>query len=88
LGEAQTLIATKLPPGISVKLHTANTAGIGDKASTVTGGETLLGKQISFTGIYVSSGSTFFTIGDLVLGTTPPTVKAIQDQAKVTLGRI
>ncbi len=88
LGEAQTLIATKLPPGVSVKLDTANTAGVGDQASTVTGGETLLGKQISFTGIYVISGSTFFTIGDLVVGAAPPTATAIQDQAKVVVGRV
>jgi hypothetical protein len=88
LGDAQNLIATRLPPGISVKLDTANTAGVGDKASTVTGAETLLGKTISFTGIYVISGATFFTIGDLVLGTTPPTTTAIQDQAQTVIGRI
>jgi hypothetical protein len=88
LGEAQTLIATRLPAGVHVNLNTANTAGIGDKASTVTGAEAILGKQISFTGIYVISGATFFTIGDLVLGTTPPTAAAIQDQAQTVIGRI
>jgi hypothetical protein len=88
LGETQTLIATRLPAGVHVNLNTANTAGIGDKASTVTGAETLLGKQISFSGIYVISGATFFTIGDLVLGATPPTVAAIQDQAQTVIGRI
>ncbi len=71
-----------------VNLNSANTEGIGDKASTVTGAETLLGKTISFTGIYVISGATFFTIGDLVLGTAPPTVADIQDQAKTVIGRI
>ena len=86
--QAQSLIATRLPAGIHVDLNTANTEGIGDKAATVTGSETLLGKQISFTGIYVVSGPTFFTIGDLVVGAAPPTATAIQDQAKVVLGRI
>jgi hypothetical protein len=86
--DAQTLIATRLPAGVHVNLNTANTEGIGDKAATVTGSETLLGKPISFTAVYVLSGNTFFTIGDLVVGTAPPTVTAVQDQAKVTLGRI
>lgn len=88
LGEAQTLIATNLPPGVHVNLDTANTAGVGDKASTVTGAETLLGKTISFTGIYVISGATFFTIGDLVLGAAPPTAAAIQAQAQTVIGRV
>ena len=88
LGEVQTLITTRLPAGVTVKLNTANTEGIGDKASTVSGGETLLGKPIGFTGIYVISGATFFTIGDLVVGAAAPTVSALQDQAKVTIGRI
>ena len=86
--EVQITIATRLPAGVHVNLNTANTEGIGDQAATVTGSETLLGKPISFTGVYVLSGSTFFTIGDLVVGTAPPTVAAVQDQAKVTLGRI
>jgi hypothetical protein len=86
--EAQTLIATRLPAGVHVNLNTANTEGIGDEAATVTGATAILGKTISFTAIYVLSDVTFFTIGDLVLGTTPPTVAAVQDQAKVTLGRI
>ncbi|HEY5050232.1 MAG TPA: hypothetical protein VII50_04980 [Acidothermaceae bacterium] len=88
LAQAQTLIATRLPAGVHVNLNTANTEGIGDNASTVTGSTAILGKPISFTGIYVISSATFFTIGYLVLGTTPPTVTAIQDQANVTLGRI
>jgi hypothetical protein len=86
--QAQTLIATRLPAGVHVNLDTSNVADIGDKAATVTGSTAILGKPISFTAIYVVSGATFFTIGDLVLGTTPPTVAAVQDQARVTLGRI
>jgi hypothetical protein len=88
LGETQTLIATRLPPGVHVNLNSANTQGIGDQASTVTGSDTLLGKTISFTGIYVISGSTFFTIGDLVVGAAPATVSDVQDQAKTVIGRI
>ncbi|HZV25837.1 MAG TPA: hypothetical protein VFG00_06075 [Acidothermaceae bacterium] len=88
LGEAQAKIASDLPAGVSVKLDTTNTAGIGDEASTITGSGSIQGQTISFTGIYVISGATFFTIGDLVLAKAPPTVTAIQDQAKVTLGRL
>lgn len=86
--DAQTTIATKLPPGTQAKLNTTNAQGIGDKAATITGASSVQGQTISFTGIYVLSGATFFTIGDLVLDKAPPTVTAIQDQAKVTLGRI
>jgi hypothetical protein len=86
--QAQTLIETKLPPGTVAKLNTTNTEGIGDRASTVTGTSAILGKPIYFTGIYVLKGPVFFLIGDLVVDAKPPTVAAIQDQAKVTLGRI
>jgi hypothetical protein len=88
LADAETTIATNLPAGITVKLNTANTQGIGDRAAAITGASSVQGQTISFTGIYVLSGATFFTIGDLVLAKAPPTVTAIQDQAKVTLGRI
>jgi hypothetical protein len=88
LARAETTISTSLPAGVHVNLDTANTAGIGDQAATVTGSGSVLGKTISFTGIYVLSGATFFTIGDLVLGTTPPTAAAVQAQAQVVLGRI
>ena len=86
--DAQSTIATKLPPGTAAKLNTANTEGIGDQAALITGGASVQGQTINFTGIYVLSGSTFFTIGDLVLNKPAPTASAIQDQAKVTLGRI
>jgi hypothetical protein len=88
--DVQTTIATNLPPDITAKLNTdtASTAGIGDKAATITGAASVEGQTVSFTGIYVLSGATFFTIGDLVLAKAPPTVTAMQDQAKVTLGRI
>jgi len=88
LNDAQTTIAGNLPAGVTVKLNPTNTQGIGDQASTITGSGAIQGQTISFTGIYVLSGAKFFTIGDLVLNKTPPTVTAIQDQAKVTLGRL
>ena len=101
LGNAQNLIATNLPPGVHVNLVTssaslgsssasasASPSSIGDEASTVTGSAAILGKTISFTGIYVISGATFFTIGDLLLGATPPTEAAIQAQALVVIGRL
>ena len=86
--QAQTLLATKLPPSVQIKFNSANTAGIGDRAVTVTGTTTVLGKQISFTAIDVLEGATFFTIGDLVIGVTPPTVAAMQAQAQTVIGRL
>ena len=86
--DAQSTITSKLPPGTSAKLNTSNTEGIGDKASIIAGAASAEGQTINFTGIYVLSGATFFTIGDLVLNKPAPTVSSIQDQAKVTLGRI
>ena len=98
LGNAQNLIATNLPPGVHLNLTTssasvspsgsASPSSIGDEAATVTGGASIEGKTISFTGIYVISGATFFTIGDLLLGATPPTEAAIQAQAQVVIGRL
>lgn len=98
LGEAQTLIATRLPPGVHVNLVTssasvspsgsANPSSVGDEASSVTGSTSILGKTIAFSGIYVISGSTFFTIGDLVLSAPAPTQAAIAAQAQTVIGRI
>jgi hypothetical protein len=88
LAEAESKISTDLPPGVHVNLDTSNTAGVGDMAATATGSTTIAGKTISFTGIYVISGSTFFTIGDLVLDKAPPTAAAIQAQAQTVIGRI
>jgi hypothetical protein len=99
LGNAQNLIATNLPPGVHLNLTTssasvspsggsASPSSIGDEAATVTGGASIEGKTISFTGIYVISGATFFTIGDLLLGAAPPTEAAIQAQAQVVIGRL
>jgi hypothetical protein len=86
--QAQTLIETNLPAGSHINLDTSNTAGIGDKAATATGTTSIEGTSVSFTGIYVLSDATFFTIGDLVLGTHPPTVADMQAQAQTVLGRI
>jgi hypothetical protein len=99
LGQAQNLIATNLPPGVHVNLVTssaslspsggsASPSSVGDEASTVTGSTSILGKTIAFSGIYVISGATFFTIGDLVVGTPAPTAAAIQAQAQTVIGRI
>ena len=82
------MISTDLPAGVHVSLDTSNSAGVGDLSTMATGSTTVSGQTISFTGIYVISGSTFFTIGDLVLNQTPPTPSAVQDQAKVVIGRI
>lgn len=88
LGRAQAQIESNLPPGIQANLDTTNTAGIGDKAATITGTASISGVTVSFTGIYVLSGATFFTIGDLVQAKPSPTATKIQDQAQVTLGRL
>jgi hypothetical protein len=86
--EAETKIESALPPGVHVNFDTSNVSGIGDMAATLTGTETLLGKPINFTGIYVLSGPTFFLIGDLVLGQPSPAVSDMEDQARTTLGRV
>ena len=88
LGQAQAQVATEVPPGVHVNLNSANAEGIGDKATTITWSYSGGGATIAFTGIYVLSGATFFTIGDLVTGTSPATLTALKDQAQVVLGRI
>jgi hypothetical protein len=88
LAQAEAKISTDLPAGVHVNLDTANTAGVGDKAATATGSTSIGGRTIGFTGIYVISGATFFTIGDLVLDKTPPTAADIQAQAQVVIGRL
>jgi hypothetical protein len=88
VSEAEAKINSALPPGVHVNFDTSNVSGIGDMAATLTGTETLLGKPINFTGIYVLSGPTFFLIGDLVLGQASPAVSDMEDQARTTLGRV
>ena len=88
VAEAEAKINSALPPGVHVNFDTSNVSGIGDMAATLTGTETLLGKPINFTGIYVLSGPTFFLIGDLVLGQASPAVGDMEDQARTTLGRV
>jgi hypothetical protein len=86
--QAQSQFEAELPPGVHVNLNSANAEGIGDKATTVTFSNSGNGATISFSGIYVLKGATFFTIGDLVTGASPATITALKDQAQVVLGRI
>jgi hypothetical protein len=86
--QAQSQYAAELPPGVQSTLKSANADGIGDKATTVTYSYSGNGATIAFAGIYVLSGATFFTIGDLVTGTSPATLTALKDQAQTVLGRI
>ncbi len=86
--QAQSFIATQLPAGVHINLDTSNSAGIGDKAANLTGSVVIEGKTIAFSGIYVLTGSVFFAITDLALGSTPPSASAMQAQAVTTLGRV
>jgi hypothetical protein len=86
--QAQAQYAAELPPGIQSTLKSANADGIGDRATTVTYSYSNGGASIAFAGIYVLKGTVFFTIGDLVTGTTPATLTALKDQAQTVLGRI
>jgi hypothetical protein len=88
LAKTEATIESNLPAGVHVNFDASNTAGIGDEAAVLTGTETLLGKPINFSGIYVLSGGTFFLIGDLVVGHAAPAVSAMEDQARTVLGRI
>jgi hypothetical protein len=88
LAETEATIESRLPPGVHVNFDASNAAGIGDEAAVLTGSETLVGKPINFSGIYVLSGGTFFLIGDLVLGKASPPVSAMEDQARKVLTRI
>jgi hypothetical protein len=85
--EAQAAVKKQLPAGIHVSLVTSN-AAIGDKAATVSGGETLFGRSLGFSGVYVLKGATFFAFQDLLLSKSPPAVSGMEAQARTTLGRV
>jgi hypothetical protein len=86
--EAQTIIASKLPPGVNAKLNTTNVADLGDRAATLTGGATLGGAPVGFTGVYVLKGATFFYLTDIVVGHSAPSASAMQAQAQTVLTRL
>jgi hypothetical protein len=86
--QAQAQFAQELPPGVHIDIHRTNVEGLGDKATTVNWSFSGNGTSIAFSGIYVLSGATFFTIGDLVTGTSSATLTALKDQAQTVLGRI
>ena len=88
LARTEATIESRLPPGVHVNFDASNAAGIGDEAAVLTGSETIVGKPINFSGIYVLSGGTFFLIGDLVVGKASPAVSPIEDQARTVLTRI
>jgi hypothetical protein len=86
--QAQSQYAAELPPGVQSTLKSASADGIGDMATTVTYSYSNGGTTIAFAGIYVLKDNMFFTIGDLVTGTSPATITALKDQAQTVIGRI
>jgi hypothetical protein len=88
LGQAQAQMTEELPQGVHANLNSANVDGVGDKATTITWSYSGGGTSIAFTGIYVLSGATFVSVGDLVTGTSPATLDALKDQAQTMLGRL
>ena len=98
LAVAEAKVESALPAGVSVPLgvqdldaSSSNSSGastaIGDKAVGLVGSETVVGRSIYFTGIYVLSGGTFVLIGDLVLGHASPPLTAMEDEARTALSR-
>jgi ABC-type transport system substrate-binding protein len=58
-------------------------------AAVVEGSATVGGTKFSGVAIYVVRNTTFFALTDIsTLGATPPTAAQMEDQAKVTLGRV
>jgi hypothetical protein len=86
LAEAEAKLNSGLPAGIHVNFDASNTSGIGDEALTLSGSEAAAG--ISFNGVYVLSGATFFLMGDLVLNRPPASIADLKTQAQTVLGRI
>jgi hypothetical protein len=86
LTELEAKLNSGLPAGDHVSFDTSNTAGLGDEAAIVSGGEDAAG--IKFDGVYVLSGPTFFLIGDLVLNRAPAAIADLKTQAQTILGRI
>jgi len=61
----------------------------GTDAAVVEGSASLGGAKFAGVAIYVLRGTTFFAISDIsTLGVKVPTATQIEDQAKVTLGRV
>jgi hypothetical protein len=86
LAVAEAKLNSGLPPGIHVNFDASNTSGIGDQAVTLSGSEAAAG--ITFNGVYVLSGPTFFLMGDLVLNRPAASIADLKTQAQTALGRI
>lgn len=79
--------AQLLQEGVNVTLDQATLPGA-DKTVTGTATETLEGKTISISAIYVLKGKTFFTFSDLVLGNKAPSIAQMEAQAQTSLSRV
>lgn len=73
--------------GANISVTDATLAGA-DKTVTGTGSETLGGKTLNISAIYVLKGKTFFTFADLVLGKPAPTIAQMEAQAQTSLTRV
>ena len=76
-------------PGFPYKLTELPNFAPGADAALVEGSAKFNGTTISGVAIYVIRGTTFFAITDIAtLGAKAPTAEQMEDQAKVTLGRV
>jgi hypothetical protein len=85
--QVQTEVKQQLPSGINANMSTTNVSGLADNAAAVSGMATFNGVTLGISGIYVLKGATFFAFQDFRQG-SPPTVAAMEAEAKTVLGRI
>ena len=81
--------SSQLPAGTAFNFNVNDTSVSGaDKAATVAATTTVSGHTLAISGIYLLKGAVFVAFTDLVLGTSPPSVSAMESQAATTLGRV
>lgn len=85
LADAQAAATGQFP---GVNLVEAPLPSFADGGLVVTASGTVSGQTIGLSGIYVLSGTTFFSINDLSLGHAAPTSDALQAAAQVVIGRL
>jgi hypothetical protein len=80
----------QLPAGIPLpKVNITNVSGLGDKATALQVGGTVLGRTFGISGIYVIKGATFVAFQDLSIGAGPSASQsAMVAQATTTVGRV
>lgn len=89
-GRVQDFVQKTVPAGVSVNLTAnddANLTGY-DRAAVGQASESIAGRTLNISAIYLLKGSTFVSFSDLLLNQPAPTNEALESEAQTIVGRL